>query len=276
VRFQVPSPGTTTTVSLTGLVAGERVVGIDGRPASGQLMGIGVDATADTATMYLLDPQTGAATIIGAASQIAFVDAIGNPVDFPNASWGFDFNPTVDRMRVISSATGLNFRVNPNTGAPVDGDLGGAAGSVAGVNPDSSINGAVGVGISGAAYTNNVFGATVTTLYTLDSLGDRLFIQNPANAGTQTSPLTLTLHGSPFDFDTVAGFDIPSGVNSTSSGNPATGEGFAALGTGTTSLYRIDLSTGAVVPIGLIGAGGALEGLVVWVPTDLIFLNGFE
>ncbi len=276
LRFQVPRPGTTTTVALIGIVAGERIVGIDGRPASGQLIGIGVNATADTATMYLLDPQTGAATIIGIASQIAFVDSIGNPVDLPNASWGFDFNPTVDRMRVISSATGLNFRVNPVTGAPVDGDLGGAAGSVAGVNPDGFINGAVGAGISGAAYTNNVFGSPVTTLYTLDSLGNRLFIQNPPNAGTQTSPLPLTRNGSPFDFDTVAGFDIASGVNAAASGGPATGEGFAALGTGTTSLYRINLSTGAVAPIGLIGTGGALEGLVIWTGTDLIFENGFE
>jgi len=276
LRFQVTRPGTTSTVSISGIVAGERLVGIDGRPATGQLFGLGVNATADTATLYLLDPQTGAAVAIGTASQIAFVDAGGNPIDLPNGSWGFDFNPTVDRLRVISSVNGLNFRVNPNTGAPVDGDLGGAAGSVAGVNPDGSINGPVGVGISGAAYTNNVFGTTVTTLYTLDSAGNRLFIQNPANAGTQTSPLTLTLNGSPFDFDTVAGFDIPSGVNAPASGSPATGEGFAALGTGTTSLYRINLTTGAVASLGVIGSGGALEGLVVWMPTDVIFRNGFE
>ena len=276
LRFQVLKPGTTTTVAISGIVAGERLVGIDGRPATGQLFGLGVNATADTATLYLLDPQTGSAVAIGTASQIAFVDAGGNPIDLPNGSWGFDFNPTVDRLRVISSVNGLNFRVNPNTGAPVDGDLGGAAGSVAGVNPDGSINGPVGIGISGAAYTNNVFGATATTLYTLDAAGNRLFIQNPANAGTQTSALALTLNGSAFDFDTVAGFDIPPGVNAPASGSPATGEGFAALGTGTTSLYRIDLTTGAVASLGVIGSGGALEGLVVWMPTDVIFRNGFE
>ncbi|MEP6484015.1 MAG: DUF4394 domain-containing protein [Rudaea sp.] len=276
LRFQVPKPDTTSTVAISGIVAGERLVGIDGRPATGQLFGIGVDATSDKATTYLIDPQTGAATIIGSAGLIAFVAAGGNPVDFPDASWGIDFNPTVDRLRVVSSANGLNFRVNPNTGAPVDGDLGGTSGSVSGVNPDAFINGAVGVGISGAAYTNNIFGATVTTLYTLDSLGNRLFIQNPANFGTQTSPVTLTLNGSPFDFDTVAGFDIPPGVDAPVSSGPATGEGFAALGTGTTSLYRINLSTGAVAPIGLIGAGGAVAGLVIWTSNDRIFQNGFE
>jgi hypothetical protein len=82
----------------------------------------------------------------------------------------------------------------------------------------------------------------------------------------------------PFDCDTVAGFDIPSGVNASASGspaNPANGEAFAALGTGATSLYRINLSNGAISSVGLIGAGGALEGLVVWAP-DLLFQNGFE
>jgi hypothetical protein len=238
-------------------------------------MGIGFNATADTATTYRLDPQTGAATTIGSGSQIAFVDGIGDPVDFPDASWGLDFNPTTDRIRVVSSANGLNFRVNPNNGAPVDGDLGQVPGSFAGINPDASINGPVGIGISGAAYTNNVFGATVTTLYTLDALGNRLFIQNPANAGTQTFPQTLTLNGLPFDFDTVAGFDIPPGVDTTSNGSPVIGEGYAALGTGSTSLYRINLYTGAVSPIGFIAAGEALEGLVVWV-SDVLFQDGFE
>ena len=275
VRFQVHDPGTTTVIIISGVLAGERLVGIDVRPASGQLMGIGVNATANTATTYRLDPQTGAATVIGGGSLIAFVDGTGNPVDFPDASWGLDFNPTTDRIRVVSSANGLNFRVNPITGAPLDGDFGGGGGVITGINPDGIINGPVGIGISGAAYTNNVLGASVTTLYTLDSSGNRLFIQNPANLGTQTFPQTLTLNGLPFDFDTVAGFDIPPGVNTASNTSPVFGEGYAALGTGSTSLYRINLYTGAVSPIGLIGLGGPLEGLVVWV-SDVLFQDGFE
>lgn len=274
VRFQVRKPGTTTTVAIGAITAGERLVGIDSRPATGQLLGLGVNATANTATLYLLDPQTGAVASIGTPGQIAFLDAAATAVDFPDTSWGFDVNPGADRIRVICSANGLSFRVNPITGLPIDGDLGGAAGSVAGVNPDGSINGAAGVGISGAAYTNNIAGTLVTTLYTLDSLGNRLFIQNPPNSGTQTTPLPVTLYGSAFDFDTVAGFDIPPGVNAPTSNAPANGDGYAVLGAGTTALYRINLSTGALLKIG--ATSSALEGLVVWAPVDLIFMNGFE
>src|SRR6185436_9082320 len=114
------------------------------------------------------------------------------PIDLPGASvgYGFDFNPAVDRIRVVTD-TGLNFRLNPNTGAPVDGDLGGAAGSVAGVNPDGLLNG-LATGAPSAAYTNS-YGQSlvggVTTLYLLDSTTGSLLIQNPPNAGTLASTL---------------------------------------------------------------------------------------
>ena len=93
--------------------------------------------------MYLLDPQTGAATVVGTASTVAFVDAAGAPVDLPAAAsgYGFDFNPTVDRIRVTTQS-GLNFRINPNNGAPVDGNLNNTATPPAGTNTDAPINGA--------------------------------------------------------------------------------------------------------------------------------------
>ncbi len=277
-RMLLQDPSSAVFVTLNGITAGERLVGIDGRPANGQLMGLGVNPTANTATVYLIDLQIGTATTIGAASSIAYVDAMGAPVDLPDGSWGFDFNPTVDRLRVVSSS-GLNFRVNPITGAPVDGDLGGMAGSVAGINPDGPINGIVAATLAGAAYTNNVAGATVTTLYTLDPGGNRLSIQNPPNLGTQTAPRAVTLNGLPFDFDFVSGFDIPPGVNAASANAEAVGEGYAVLSAGaTTSLYRIDLPTGAAHTMGTVGNGTVqLEGLTVWnSPLDTLFADGFE
>ena len=209
LRFNPATPGTTTAQAIAGLTAGETMAGIDGRPATGQLYGFGVNSTANTGTLYLLDPQTGAATVVGTAGSIAFVDAAASPVDLPTTSvgYGFDFNPTVDRVRVVTG-NGLNFRLNPITGAPVDGDLGGAAGSVAGVNPDGGLNGGT-TTAQGAAYTNHFGGATATTLYTLDAITGKLFIQNPPNAGTQTSALGLSLNGSIFSIAALGGFDIP-------------------------------------------------------------------
>ena len=175
-----------------------------------------------------------------------------------------DFNPTVDRVRVTNDF-GLNFRVNPITGAPVDGNLGG--GPVTGTNTDGPINGLPlgSTGITATAYTNSFAGATVTTLYTLDADSNSLFIQNPANTGAQTTQVQVTLGGSPLDFMGVAGFDIPAKVSVLTSGSQAAGYGYAALTVGgAVGLYRIDLATGAATKLGNIGTGGIqLSGLTL-------------
>jgi hypothetical protein len=266
LRFNSAAPGTVASVAVTGLAAGETLVGIDFRPATGQLYGLAVNAAANTGTVVVLDPQTGAATPVGTPGSVAFVDAAGNAVDLPETGYGIDFNPSVDRIRVVTS-TGLNFRLNPITGAPVDGDTGLTAGSVAGVNPDGAIQGST-TTVDATAYTNSfaqVTGATVTTQYTLDAASDRLLIQNPPNSGTQTSPLAITLNGNPLDFTAVNGFDIPAGVQAPTSNAPASGQAFAGLTVGgTTGLYKIDLGTGAATFVGAIGSGTTgLAGLTV-------------
>jgi hypothetical protein len=257
-RFSGAAPGTATSVTITGVAAGEVLVGIDFRPQTGQLYGLGVAEAVNTATLYLLDPQTGAATAVGAIGQIAYFDAAGNPVDLPPAAsgYGFDFNPTVDRVRV-TTGTGLNFRVNPNNGAPVDGNLNNTTTPPALTNTDGLINGASGV--SGAAYTNS-FGQSltggVTSQYVIDAGSDQLFIQNPPNAGTLTVGLAITVGGAPLDFSAVSGFDIPSNVRVTTSGTPpVAGSAFAALTVaGAQRLYSIDLVTGAATDLGALAA----------------------
>src|SRR5205807_4648192 len=125
----------------------------------------------------------------------------------------------------------LSFRVNPNTGAGIDGDNGGAV--TTGVNPDGSING-VSSAVGGAAYTNNQpNNGNVTTLYTLNPATDILLIQNPPNAGTQTFVGSVTLGGNPLAFTAVGGFDIFGGVNAPASNAAVTsGSGYAALTVG--------------------------------------------
>lgn len=111
-------------------------------------------------------------------------------------AFGFDFNPTVDRIRLVSDAE-QNLRLNPDNGAvaATDGPLAYAAGDRnAGRDP----------AVTGSAYTNSVRGATATTLFGIDTTTDALVVQNPPNAGT----LTTVGAGLGFDAREGVGFDI--------------------------------------------------------------------
>src|SRR5215831_12620580 len=227
ISFNPADPVVGTSIPVTGLTAGQTLVGIDVRPANGLLYGLGVNAATDAATLYTISVLTGVATIVGSFNSPVVID-------FPaSADYGFDFNPVVDRIRVTTD-TGLNFRINPNNG------------SLAGLDPMI-----VGSEISGVAYTNNeTHNSGVTTLYTLDPLSDRLMIQgfggNP-NGGVQTAVGSVGV-----DFSTVNGFDIPPGVDTlvANAGVPS-GSGLALLTVGgTVQLYIIDLVTGAGTLIG--------------------------
>src|SRR5262245_3872382 len=241
--FSSANPGVGTTTAITGLAMGDTLVGIDFRPQNGLLYGLGIGGgPAGSATLYAISARTGQATAIGAP--IAFVDASGNPLPITGSNFGFDFNPTVDRIRVTTD-TGLNFRINPNNGAPVDGNTG-----ALGTQPDGPINGATAT-VDASAYTNNQPNVTVTTLYSLSAATDQLFIQNPPNNGTQTLPISITLNGNPLDFSAANGFDIPAGINVTTSNAVASGSGLALLTVGgITGEYSIDLTTGAATKVG--------------------------
>ncbi len=268
LRFSSATPGTITTVSVSGVTSGETLVGLDIRPSTGQYYTLGVNSSADTATLYLIDPQTGAVTAIGSAGQIAFTSDGSTTVQLPDPSsngYGFNFNPTVDRVRVVSGS--LNFRINPSTGAGVDGN-GGTGSSISGTNPDGDINTGT-TSAFGTSYTNAFAqsGTTITTQYTLDSATDSLYIQNPPNSGTQTLAQALTLGGNPLDFSSRLGFEIPPEVRTTATSNAAvaSGTGYAALTVGgVTSLYSINLVNGTTSSVGVIGAGStAISGLAV-------------
>ncbi|RYE99400.1 MAG: DUF4394 domain-containing protein, partial [Oxalobacteraceae bacterium] len=128
---------------------------------------------------------------------------------------GFDFNPTVDRIRIVSN-DGQNLRYNPNDNSvTVDGRL----------NPGSP-------NVTAAAYTNNFPGATTTTLYDIDSRTGNamLYRQNPPNGGG------LELIGNlGRQIEGGNGFDIGGTSN----------VGHAVLRVdGITRLYTINLTTG--------------------------------
>src|SRR4051812_36393256 len=106
ISFDLTNPSTGTIIGITGVHAGEILVGIDFRPANRLLYAYGVNAGADTSTLYVVSTQTGQAQAVGSG-------VILPGVDLPPGNYGFDFNPAVDRIRVTTD-TGLNFRLNPN------------------------------------------------------------------------------------------------------------------------------------------------------------------
>jgi Domain of unknown function (DUF4394)/FG-GAP-like repeat len=209
IRFNSSSPSTVVTVGpVTGLQGGESVVGIDFRPLTGELF-----ALTNASRLYVINKATGQAT----SPRTLSVALLGT-------SFGVDFNPTVDRLRIVSN-TGQNLRVDPSNGsATVDG----------------AINGAV-AGVEAAAYTNSFSGATTTTLYDLSAATDTLYTQTPPNNGTLVSVGAIG-----FDFSDINGFDILSSDSTA----------LAALTTGgSTNLYRINLTTGGASSVGTIGNG---------------------
>lgn len=153
------------TATITGLQPQETILAIDFRPATGQLYGL-----SSGSRLYVINPMTGAARMIGAAP---LTPALSGSIT------GFDFNPTVDRIRVVTSM-GQNLRLNPETGAVAATDM--------------SINGVSGAMITGVAYTNNVAGAATTTLYDIDVTTQKLYKQMPPNDGTLVAVGALNLN----------------------------------------------------------------------------------
>ncbi|MES2518359.1 MAG: DUF4394 domain-containing protein [Bacteroidota bacterium] len=203
--FNYTNIGTPISKTITGLQTGETILGIDMRPATGQLYALG-----SSSRLYVLNTASGAATVIGTAPFTTLL---------AGTSFGFDFNPTVDRIRCISN-TGQNLRLHPDTGliAAIDGSL----------NPGTP-------SIVASAYTNNFAGATTTILYNIDSMTDKLNKQDPPNNGTQVEVGTLGIN-----VESVGGFDI------TSRG----GIGYAALKVGTvSSIYTLNLTSGAATKV---------------------------
>ena len=196
-----------TTKTIAGLQNGETILGIDTRPVNGQLFALG-----STSRLYSI-----AVTATASWSAVA----VGNSGAFTltGTDFGFDFNPTVDRIRVVSN-TGQNLRLNPENGALAATDA-----------PLSLTTGTPTV--TAAAYTNNFAGAATTVLYDIDtrSGGAMLYQQNPPNNGTLVAVGPLNV-----DIESANGFDI----------GGTTGTAYALLrSSGTTRVYSINLTTGA-------------------------------
>lgn len=209
-------------VPITGLSAGAALVGIDFRPSTGQLVGVGTDSV-----VYVIDPASGVARAIGRA----FSPGLSG------SAFGVEVNPVLDELRVTSTS-GLNARLSLATGAHAPG------------SPATPLNpGAPHVVASG--YTNSAFSTTrpaSTTLVAIDSAADQVLVQNPPDGGTLTDGKAMGI-----DIGDAVGLDV---VFVPNVGDVAYMVATPA-GAGGASLYRVSLITGKAFRFGPVGTGAA-------------------
>ncbi len=216
VTFDSSNPSSfSSSTKITGLE--NSIQAIDFRPLNGSLYGLGADKV-----LYTINTSTGAATAVGTALAIM------------GTEFAFDFNPTIDRLRIVSN-TNENYVVDPNTGllAMTATSVFYAAGDVnAGLNAD----------ITGGAYTSSTFGAagTSTQLYGIDTARDTL-VRQANNTGVLN-----TVGATGVDLGSRTSFDI------------AGSDAFAFNGS---TLYRVDLNSGALSTVG--NTSRALFGIAI-------------
>jgi len=226
VRFDTANLGNESRVAITGLAAGERLVGIDTRPSNGLIYGVST-----ASRLYTLDERSGAARFVVGLSGASIVATLG---------YGVDFNPVADyngatSLRLVSTA-GDNFAVNVGTGV-----VGNTANKIA-------------AGFSGVAYTNSVLKSppapASTALYYISS-GSDMLMRAPGAFNTPTISAVGSLG---VDVLKANGFEIL--------GN---GQAYAALtvdgATLSTGIFSIDLQSGAATMLG--EYNGTLSGLTV-------------
>lgn len=221
---------------LSGLGAGERIVGMDVRPRDGQLYALGSQGK-----LYKLDPATGKATVVFALAADP-ADATEPFAALAGTRFGVDFNPVADRLRVVSD-TGQNLRIDVDLGRVIT---------------DGSLRGAT-TGLAAAGYSNSHAEACRTRLFGLDLAGGRLVAQDPPNDGVTTAI------GGGLGVTASAGFfDVITAQDGTSSG-------FAVLNaSGESGLYSIDLATGAAARLGMLALdSGEVAAAMALVPAKL-------
>lgn len=226
-RIDTTNIAAATVTPITGLVAGDRFVGIDLRPKNNKIYGVTLSSK-----LYTVDELTGATT---------FVAALSSPVIDASLGYGIDFNPVADfgagaSLRLVSSS-GSNFAVNASTGV-----VGNAASNI-------------GTGFTGVSYSNSnplpLVAPASTALYYINSNTDMLMVANSGfNAPTITAVGALGV-----DALKANGFEVLGNGMAYAALNIDAGSSLVS------SLYSINLATGAATLQG--NYNGTLSGLTV-------------
>lgn len=176
--------------NVSGLAAGESILGIDFRPSDAALY-----ALASSGKLYVVDVATAVATVKSTLSADT-ADTTSPFSALDGDTFGVNFNPVADRLRVVSSA-GQNLRINVDTGATTtDGAL----------NPGTP-------SVTAAAYSNSFAAACRTRLYVIDTSTSKLLLQDPPNSGTLNEIGSLGAASANAEW---AGFEVVTNADGTS------------------------------------------------------------
>lgn len=228
-------------VAIGGLASGEALIGIDFRPSTGVLYGVGRIGTAPVGQLYTIDLKTGLATPVGARA-----------IPLAGVAFGFDFNPVPDLIRIVSD-TGQNMRIRPADGTVAGTDTPLAYPAMGDPNSNRIAR------VVAVAYTNpDTDPTTNTVLHDLDVNraadadrdADVLAIQVPPNGGVLNTVGSLGV-----DADDFAAFDIGPDNEALAALRPA--------GSPSSRLYFIDLPSGQAVDLGRIGKDEVITGLAI-------------
>lgn len=236
VCFNERKPGKARAIGyVSGLMTDTRLVGIDFRVQDGLLYGVG-----NAGGVYKIDTSYATATLVNRLT-----------VALDGTSFGVDFNPAADRLRIVSNS-GQNLRHNINAGGvTLTDDALDYPTTINGVGPTAQ-------GVSGAAYTNNDLSATTaTTLYALDTTQDQVSIQSPPNDGTLAATGKLGV-----DAQGGTGFDIYSTLRD---GASVDNQAYASLhaADGSSAFYKISLSTGKATLRGGFASGTQVTDIAI-------------
>lgn len=217
------------TFAITGLQASENLFDIDFRNSDGRMW-----ALSTLGNLYTINLETGAATLQSTLKN-SLDPTMNTFVLNPNETYSIDFNPTVDRLRIIGTDD-MSYATNVENGLT---DTSGAL----------NISGAPAGGVVvDAAYTDT-FSTTIgrgTTLFSIDAQNGALYTQN-VGTGALTQVASLGVTG----LQDIQGYDI----------DPETQQGLAVFRVnGQPALYRVSTTAAATLVNGLNLGGQAAVG----------------
>jgi hypothetical protein len=236
VSWDSSAPGTLTAVKTIN--APNAILGIDTRPATQELYAV-------SQSKFGIPGSYGISRLVPSGNAMILNEFGSSQEQITGFSHGFDFNPVIDRIRVVNDVN-KNYVFDPVTGLVqlVATDLAyGPADPNFGQDPN----------IAGSAYTNSTVAPPATTqLYGIDT-GLNILVTQANNAGTLATVGPLGI-----DVSALAGFDI----------SGSTGIAYAVMtpaGASQSSFYSINLVTGAATSLGVVGGGIVVTAMTVGV-----------